>query len=44
MPGEHTREICHDLLGMDAEETERLITTGVLFSWANPNEQTRSSS
>jgi crotonobetainyl-CoA:carnitine CoA-transferase CaiB-like acyl-CoA transferase len=44
MPGEHTREICHKLLGMDAEETERLITAGVLFSWANPNEQTRSSS
>jgi crotonobetainyl-CoA:carnitine CoA-transferase CaiB-like acyl-CoA transferase len=44
MPGEHTREICHTLLGMAAEETERLITAGVLFSWANPNEQTRSSS
>jgi crotonobetainyl-CoA:carnitine CoA-transferase CaiB-like acyl-CoA transferase len=44
MPGEHTREICHKLLGMDAEETERLITAGVLFSWANPNEQTESSS
>jgi crotonobetainyl-CoA:carnitine CoA-transferase CaiB-like acyl-CoA transferase len=44
MPGEHTREICHKLLGMDAEETERLITAGVLFSWADPNEQTRSSS
>jgi hypothetical protein len=29
---------------MDAEETERLITAGVLFSWANPNEQTESSS
>jgi crotonobetainyl-CoA:carnitine CoA-transferase CaiB-like acyl-CoA transferase len=44
MPGEHTREICHKLLGLDAEETERLITAGVLYSWANPNEQTRSSS
>jgi crotonobetainyl-CoA:carnitine CoA-transferase CaiB-like acyl-CoA transferase len=44
MPGEDTREICHKLLGMDAEETERLITAGVLFSWADPNEQTRSSS
>jgi crotonobetainyl-CoA:carnitine CoA-transferase CaiB-like acyl-CoA transferase len=43
MPGEHTREICHKLLGMAAEETERLITAGALFSWANPNEQTRSS-
>ncbi|MDT5351850.1 MAG: hypothetical protein QOJ56_382, partial [Mycobacterium sp.] len=28
---------------MDAEETERLLTTGALFSWSNPNEQTRSS-
>jgi crotonobetainyl-CoA:carnitine CoA-transferase CaiB-like acyl-CoA transferase len=44
MPGEHTREICHELLGMDAEETERLIAAGVLFSWSDPNEQTRSSS
>jgi crotonobetainyl-CoA:carnitine CoA-transferase CaiB-like acyl-CoA transferase len=43
-PGEHTREICHELLGMDAEETERLIAAGVLFSWSDPNEQTRSSS
>jgi crotonobetainyl-CoA:carnitine CoA-transferase CaiB-like acyl-CoA transferase len=44
MPGEHTREICHKLLGMDAEETERLFTTGALFSWSNPNPQTRSPS
>ena len=44
MPGEHTREICHKLLGMDAEETERLIAAGVLFSWSDPNEQPRSSS
>jgi hypothetical protein len=29
---------------MDAEETERLIAAGVLFSWSDPNEQTRSSS
>ena len=38
MPGEHTREICQKLLGMGTEETECLITAGVLFSWANPNE------
>jgi crotonobetainyl-CoA:carnitine CoA-transferase CaiB-like acyl-CoA transferase len=44
MPGEHTLQICHQLLGMAAEETKRLITAGVLFSWANPTEQTRSSS
>jgi crotonobetainyl-CoA:carnitine CoA-transferase CaiB-like acyl-CoA transferase len=43
MPGEHTREIARTLLGLDAEETERLITEGVLFSWTNPDEETRSS-
>jgi crotonobetainyl-CoA:carnitine CoA-transferase CaiB-like acyl-CoA transferase len=32
MPGEHTREICQKLLAMDADETERLITEGVLFT------------
>jgi crotonobetainyl-CoA:carnitine CoA-transferase CaiB-like acyl-CoA transferase len=34
MPGEHTREICHKLLGMAVEESDRLITEGVLFSWS----------
>jgi len=43
MPGEHTREIARTLLGFDAKETERLITEGVLFSWTNPDEETRSS-
>jgi crotonobetainyl-CoA:carnitine CoA-transferase CaiB-like acyl-CoA transferase len=43
MPGEHTREIAGTLLGLDAEETERLIAEGVLFSWTNPDEETRSS-
>jgi crotonobetainyl-CoA:carnitine CoA-transferase CaiB-like acyl-CoA transferase len=33
MPGEHTREICHEVLGMDADEADRLISEGVLFSW-----------
>ena len=32
MPGEHTREICQKLLAMDADETDRLITEGVLFT------------
>jgi len=32
MPGEHTREICQRLLAMDADETERLIAQGVLFT------------
>jgi crotonobetainyl-CoA:carnitine CoA-transferase CaiB-like acyl-CoA transferase len=43
MPGEHTREIGRTLLGLDAEETERLIADGVLFSWTDPDEETRSS-
>jgi crotonobetainyl-CoA:carnitine CoA-transferase CaiB-like acyl-CoA transferase len=43
MPGENTREIARTLLGLDAEETERLITEGVLFSWTNSDEETRSS-
>ena len=29
-PGEHTREICTGLLGMDADEVDRLIADGVL--------------
>jgi crotonobetainyl-CoA:carnitine CoA-transferase CaiB-like acyl-CoA transferase len=32
VPGEHTREICQKVLAMDAEETERLIADGVLFT------------
>jgi crotonobetainyl-CoA:carnitine CoA-transferase CaiB-like acyl-CoA transferase len=31
MPGEHTREVCQKLLGMDADEVDRLIADGVLF-------------
>jgi crotonobetainyl-CoA:carnitine CoA-transferase CaiB-like acyl-CoA transferase len=37
MPGEHTREICHKLLGMDSDETDRLIAEGVLFTWTEPD-------
>ena len=29
-PGEHTREICTELLGMQAEEIDRLIARGAL--------------
>lgn len=29
-PGEHTREICAGLLGVDGDEVERLIVAGVL--------------
>jgi len=32
MPGEHTREICQKLLALDAEEIDRLIAEGVLFT------------
>jgi crotonobetainyl-CoA:carnitine CoA-transferase CaiB-like acyl-CoA transferase len=48
MPGEQTREICRDRLGLDAAELDRLIADGVLFSWdAHTNatqQETRSSS
>ncbi|MEU0498960.1 CoA transferase [Mycobacterium sp. NPDC006124] len=33
MPGEHTRQIVGEVLGLDAEETDRLITAGVLFTY-----------
>jgi crotonobetainyl-CoA:carnitine CoA-transferase CaiB-like acyl-CoA transferase len=36
MPGEHTRQIVGELLGLDTGETERLIADGVLFAWAGP--------
>ena len=32
LPGQDTREICHKILGMSGEETERLISDGVLFA------------
>ena len=32
MPGEHTREICQKLLGLNTEEIDRLIADGVLFT------------
>jgi crotonobetainyl-CoA:carnitine CoA-transferase CaiB-like acyl-CoA transferase len=34
LPGQDTREICREVLGMSAEETERLITDRVLFGSA----------
>jgi crotonobetainyl-CoA:carnitine CoA-transferase CaiB-like acyl-CoA transferase len=37
MPGEHTREICRRVLGMDDDETERLIADGALFAWPAPH-------
>jgi crotonobetainyl-CoA:carnitine CoA-transferase CaiB-like acyl-CoA transferase len=32
LPGADTREICQKVLGMDTQETERLIADGVLFT------------
>lgn len=34
LPGQDTREICHKVLGMSSDETERLIKDGVLFASA----------
>ncbi len=34
MPGQDTREICRKILGMSNEETEQLISDGVLFALA----------
>jgi crotonobetainyl-CoA:carnitine CoA-transferase CaiB-like acyl-CoA transferase len=32
LPGQDTREICRKMLGMSSEETEQLISSGVLFA------------
>jgi crotonobetainyl-CoA:carnitine CoA-transferase CaiB-like acyl-CoA transferase len=32
MPGQHTREICQKVLALDAEEIDRLIADGALFT------------
>lgn len=32
MPGEHTREICHTVLGLAEDDIDRLIADGVLFT------------
>jgi crotonobetainyl-CoA:carnitine CoA-transferase CaiB-like acyl-CoA transferase len=32
MPGEHTREVCQTVLGMDTADIDRLIADGVLFT------------
>jgi crotonobetainyl-CoA:carnitine CoA-transferase CaiB-like acyl-CoA transferase len=43
MLGEHTRDVCQKLLGLDADEIDRLISDGVLFV-ASPPTASRSSS
>ena len=35
LPGADTRRVCHDVLGMTEQETERLIDAGVLFAAQN---------
>jgi crotonobetainyl-CoA:carnitine CoA-transferase CaiB-like acyl-CoA transferase len=35
-PGQHTREICQKVLALDAEEIDRLIAEGVLFTTTEP--------
>ncbi len=32
MPGEHTREVCQQILGISVEDTDRLIADGTLFA------------
>lgn len=34
MPGQHTREVCRDVLELDDERVDQLIADGVLFSAA----------
>ncbi|MET0898989.1 MAG: CoA transferase [Mycobacterium sp.] len=36
LPGQHTREICHQILALDHATTEKLIADGVLFSTDAP--------
>jgi crotonobetainyl-CoA:carnitine CoA-transferase CaiB-like acyl-CoA transferase len=40
MPGEHTRTIASAVLEFDDDETERLITDGVLFAWTDRQMET----
>ena len=42
MPGEHTRQVCRDRLGLEDAEIDRLIADGVLFSWTEPDRSTES--
>ncbi len=41
MPGEHTREICQKLLSLNAEEIDRLLAAGVLFTSSDPDDVSR---
>ncbi len=44
MPGEQTREICQKVLALNAEEIDRLIADGVLFTSTEPPDPARRSS
>ncbi len=44
MPGEHTREICQKLLSLSAEEIDRLIAAGALFTSAIHDDRSRTGS
>jgi crotonobetainyl-CoA:carnitine CoA-transferase CaiB-like acyl-CoA transferase len=44
VPGEHTREICQKLLSLDAEEIDRLIAAGVLFTSSGRDDVSRTGS
>jgi crotonobetainyl-CoA:carnitine CoA-transferase CaiB-like acyl-CoA transferase len=41
-PGQHTREICQKVLALDAEEIDRLIAEGALFTTTDPSDASRS--
>jgi crotonobetainyl-CoA:carnitine CoA-transferase CaiB-like acyl-CoA transferase len=42
MPGEHTRQVCRDRLSMADADIDRLTADGVLFSWTDHLDETRS--
>lgn len=39
MPGEHTRQIVGEVLGLDDADIDRLIADGVLFTWTDPEKK-----
>jgi crotonobetainyl-CoA:carnitine CoA-transferase CaiB-like acyl-CoA transferase len=41
MAGEHTREVCQKLLGLNPDEIDRLIADDVLFTAADPTDVSR---
>ena len=43
-PGEHTREICHKVLGLDADEIDRLLADSALFTSTEQTSPERRSS